>query len=326
MRKKVTIEDISRLTGLSRGTISRALNNRPDISEATRQKVLAACRKLHYVPSFAARSLATGRQLAVVVLVPAAELGPLGPFLAALARYASEQQYVTLVSILPADKRELAARVDQIPTERADAAIVAGPVPPGAGGPLRKRLAGIPCVICGEEGELPGDVIVPDLAEAGRLAVRTLPGTVRKAACLIRSDPRHERFADAARQAASGRGLALRPATVRGSQAELGRLLAEAEGVICGDDELAGLALGWLLGAGREVGKEVPVIGLGNTPLCELLPVPLTSIDPDLTQVATRAFDTLRARIEKTRRDAPSRVLIAPRLAVRSSCPAGQHA
>jgi len=50
--------------------------------------------------------------------------------------------------------------------------------------------------------------------------------------------------------------------------------------------------------------------------------VPLTSIDPDLPQVATRAFDTLRARIEKTRRDAPSRVLVPPKLAVRSSCPA----
>ncbi len=322
MRKKVTIEDISRLTGLSRGTISRALNNRPDISESTRQKVLAACRKLHYVPSFAARSLATGRQLAVVVLVPAAELGGLGPFLAALARYAAERQYVTLVSVLPPDRRELAARVDQIPTERADAVIVAGPIPPGSAAPLRKRLGGMPCVLCGDDGQLPGDVIAPDIAEAGRLAVRTLPRTVRSAVCLIRSDPRHQRFADAACQAGAGRGLEVRPETLRGSHEALGRTLAEAEAVICGDDELAGLAMGWLFGAGREVGKDVLVIGLGDTPLCELLPVPLTSIDPDLPQVARRAFDTLRARIEKTRRDAPSRVLVPPKLAVRSSCPA----
>ena len=53
--RKVTIEDISRDTGLSRGTVSRALNDRPDISTRTKQRVLETCRKLNYVPSFAAR-------------------------------------------------------------------------------------------------------------------------------------------------------------------------------------------------------------------------------------------------------------------------------
>ena len=66
---KVTIEDISRSTGLSRGTVSRALNDRPDISAQTKQRVLEACLRLKYVPSHAARSLATGRRYAVAVLV-----------------------------------------------------------------------------------------------------------------------------------------------------------------------------------------------------------------------------------------------------------------
>ncbi len=66
---RITIEDISRQTGLSRGTVSRALNDRPDISRQTKQRVLEACRKLNYLPSHAARSLATGRSFAVAVLV-----------------------------------------------------------------------------------------------------------------------------------------------------------------------------------------------------------------------------------------------------------------
>ena len=77
---KVTIDDISRETGLSRGTISRALNDRSDISDATKQRVMAACAKLHYTPSFAARSLATGRNLAL-----AAVMGPLLEWLAVFA-------------------------------------------------------------------------------------------------------------------------------------------------------------------------------------------------------------------------------------------------
>ncbi|RMF85876.1 MAG: LacI family transcriptional regulator, partial [Planctomycetota bacterium] len=66
---KVTIEDISRETGLSRGTVSRALNDRPDISAKTKRRVLEACRKLNYVPSYAARSLATGRRYAIAVII-----------------------------------------------------------------------------------------------------------------------------------------------------------------------------------------------------------------------------------------------------------------
>ncbi|RMG32612.1 MAG: LacI family transcriptional regulator [Planctomycetota bacterium] len=320
MRKKVTIEDISRLTGLSRGTISRALNNRPDISEATRQKVLAACRKLHYTPSFAARSLATGRQLAVLVLVPAADVPVLPPFVAALSRYAGQQQYVTLVSVLASQKRDLPVSIAELPAERADAAIVLGSVPKPAQSALRRRLGTMPCVLCDESEGLSGDVIAPDTAEAGRLAVRALPRQVRRFLCLVAGDPRQRRFAEGVREQAARRQVEVEVAEAAEG---LEDRLAGVDAVVCGDDVLAAFAMGWLRAAGRAVGEEVWVIGHGNTALCEQLPVPLTSIEPEWDQVARRAFDTARARIEKLRRDAPSRVLVPPRLIVRSSCPAG---
>lgn len=325
MRKKVTIEDISRLTGLSRGTISRALNNRPDISEATRQKVLAACRKLHYTPSFAARSLATGRHLAIAVLVPARLLGSLGPFVVALARHAASRQYVTALVPVPDEKRELTAEGTELPTGRVDGAVLAGPVAPAIAPTLRRRLGSLPCVICTEEAELPGDVIVPDVTEAGRLAVRVLPGPVRSVVCLVRPAPAQQRFAEAVRDACKASGIRAEPWVLepgkRLSAEKLTTSLGACEAVICGDDTLAALAEGALAALGRAVGKQVFVIGHGNTPLCEQLPVPLTSIDPDPGQLASRALEILEARIDKRRRDAPTRVLVPPKLAVRASCP-----
>ena len=53
----ITIEDLSRQLRLSRSTVSKALNDRSDVSRATRERVLRAADSLGYQPSAAARSL-----------------------------------------------------------------------------------------------------------------------------------------------------------------------------------------------------------------------------------------------------------------------------
>lgn len=59
MAKRVTILDVAAEAGVSRQTVTRAMNDMGDISEATRQKVLAAAERLGYRPSRHARSLVT---------------------------------------------------------------------------------------------------------------------------------------------------------------------------------------------------------------------------------------------------------------------------
>lgn len=54
------IRDLARHLNISIGTVSRALNNKPDISEATKTKVLSAAQELGYVPNQAGRSLRKG--------------------------------------------------------------------------------------------------------------------------------------------------------------------------------------------------------------------------------------------------------------------------
>ena len=64
--KKVTISDIARLSDLSEATISRVLNNKPNVSPATRQIVLDAIETLGYVHTPRTRS--EDHQLKNVVL------------------------------------------------------------------------------------------------------------------------------------------------------------------------------------------------------------------------------------------------------------------
>lgn len=55
--KKVTSDDVARLAGVTKASVSRVLNNKPNISEKTRQRVLEAVQLLNYRPISAARTL-----------------------------------------------------------------------------------------------------------------------------------------------------------------------------------------------------------------------------------------------------------------------------
>ena len=53
----MTIKDIARICGVGIGTVSRAINNDPRVSEKTREKILWAVKEHHYVPNNSARNL-----------------------------------------------------------------------------------------------------------------------------------------------------------------------------------------------------------------------------------------------------------------------------
>lgn len=65
MAKRVRLKELAEELGLSRTAVSRALNDYPDVSEETRARVVAAAKRLGYVPDMMARKLATGRTGAI---------------------------------------------------------------------------------------------------------------------------------------------------------------------------------------------------------------------------------------------------------------------
>lgn len=65
-----TISDVARRAGVGRGTVSRVLNERPNVDPDTRERVREAIRELDYVPSASARRLSLGRTHTIAVVVP----------------------------------------------------------------------------------------------------------------------------------------------------------------------------------------------------------------------------------------------------------------
>lgn len=69
-RRPLTLKDVSIESGVSEMTVSRVLRNRGDVSEATREKVLKAAKRLGYVPNKIAGALASSRVNLVAVIIP----------------------------------------------------------------------------------------------------------------------------------------------------------------------------------------------------------------------------------------------------------------
>jgi len=69
-RRPLTLRDVSEASGVSEMTVSRVLRNRGDVSQATRERVLAAAKRLGYVPNKIAGALASSRVNLVAVIIP----------------------------------------------------------------------------------------------------------------------------------------------------------------------------------------------------------------------------------------------------------------
>ena len=78
--KVYTIKDIAAMAGVSVTTVSRVLNNRPDVNSATRAKVEQIIQNCHFVGNTNARGLKQGNEVICVVI-----RGRSNPFLNSLA-------------------------------------------------------------------------------------------------------------------------------------------------------------------------------------------------------------------------------------------------
>ena len=97
MKKPTVMADVARAAGVSTMTVSRAVNNKPGISEEMREKILAIAKAMDFKPNHYAQGLATRNTMTIGLMVPDVS----NPFFAAIARVvegrASEAGYSVLL-------------------------------------------------------------------------------------------------------------------------------------------------------------------------------------------------------------------------------------
>ena len=68
--KKVTINDVARLAGVSKGTVDRVLHDRGEVSAKSREKILKVIEELGYRPNFYASILASKKDFHISCIIP----------------------------------------------------------------------------------------------------------------------------------------------------------------------------------------------------------------------------------------------------------------
>lgn len=93
MPERVTIHDIARELNLTAATVSRALNDHPRISTATKRKVEEKARQLKYRRNKIASSLRSGKSHTIGVIIPSAQMTFFGSVVHGIENVASENGY-----------------------------------------------------------------------------------------------------------------------------------------------------------------------------------------------------------------------------------------
>ncbi|GAA4776107.1 LacI family DNA-binding transcriptional regulator [Microbacterium gilvum] len=318
---RATIVDVAEAAGVSRQTVSRAMNDLPGISADTKRRVLDAAQRLAYRPSRFGRGLVTGgeRQLGLVVN----DLrNPYSPELAAtVVRLAADEGWnVMLVDIgLAKDADRLLASL------RDQADVVVGYLGERSAG-WEDGLGATPLI----QLDPGGDTVHASVRLDPTRAVDAL------AAHLVAHGVRRPLVLDASAQGApSARGAAIRDALARhGAPAELlhasastaehaAAMAAQAvrrasppDAVVAFNDLMALGVLSACRHAGLDVPRDIRVAGIDGLTIGALVAPTLTTLAVDFDEVAR---DTLALAAALRDGESPQHRTVAHRLVLRES-------
>jgi LacI family transcriptional regulator len=182
-----TINDVAAHAGVGAGTVSRVLNDSPQVSAATRARVLAAIEVLDYRPNPMARGLSRGRCQTIGAVVPffthSSAIERLRGVVAALNGSHYDLVLFNVQSPVHRDEHFEALRR----RDRADGLLVIS-LPPPAPELARLREADVPVVLVDARG--PGvPMVVTDDVAGGRMATEHLLDLGHERIAFIGDDP-----------------------------------------------------------------------------------------------------------------------------------------
>lgn len=103
----ITIKEVAKLCGVGVSTVSRAINNHPDINPETKQKILDAIREYNYVPNNSARNLKRADSNTIAVIIKEISNSYWGVMLHVLEREVRDRKYCLVLQNVADDEDEV---------------------------------------------------------------------------------------------------------------------------------------------------------------------------------------------------------------------------
>ena len=318
--------DVARLAGVSHQTVSRVLNDHPNVRPETRDRVRRAIEQLNYRPNKLAKGLVTRRSGRVGVITLGSRLyGPTSTLMG-IEQAARSAGYTVTIMVVEPGVTHLRAAVASMSEQSVEGIIVITPNVTGA-----RTVSALPpdipvvAVEAGYSESVP--VASVDQHEGARLATEHLLAlghrTVRHVAGpedWLEAQERVEGWRAALSDAAVPAPPLLRGDWTAASGYRAALELEPAEdltALFVANDHMALGVLRGLQQRGIRVPEDVSVVGFDDIPEAEFLLPPLTTVRQDFDAVGRLGVRLLAELIAGADRPAPER--IRPSLIVRAS-------
>jgi LacI family transcriptional regulator len=319
--------------GVSITTVSKVLNNRADISAATRTRVLAKVEELGYQRNAVARSLSLRRTHTLGIVIPDLMHSFFVEIIAGIEPVASVRGYGLLLCSSAEDVRKERAELEMLRGRQVDGIVLASTSGSGNSDMLRDLVKHGTTLVMIDRDDHPTvkcHRVLTDDRRVGELATSHLVELGRRAVAHISGPPiahakRRER---GWREALEQRGITprdgwLAPGGFMESDGyrAMKRLLTvkpRIDAVFAANDPAAIGAMKAVWEAGLSVPGDIAIVGVGDIALGDLLRVPLTTVGWSRQEQGRHAAELLLNGLD-LEEDVPQRIVIPPRLIVRES-------
>ncbi|MDX1412969.1 MAG: LacI family DNA-binding transcriptional regulator [Candidatus Promineifilaceae bacterium] len=330
-KRRVTISDVAELAGVSYQTVSRVINDSPNVSSETRRRVQEVISDTGYRPSHIARSLVSARTATLGLVIPDIS----NPFFSALARgadqIASENEYSILLANTGEDASREQSLLNLLNERYVDGVIVCGSrlddtslfetlSPFEAAVLVNRRLEEefVPAVVVDDVAG--GRLITDHLLQMGHRAIGFVAGPRASYSGQQRLLGYRSSLAAAGIEPMPLWVQHCLPTTDAGEQAtrQLLKSCPEITALFCYNDLVALGALRYCASTDRMVPSDISIAGYDDIMLANVVSPALTTCHVPRFEVGRLAASMLLDCIEK-RVENCSEILIQPELIVRES-------
>lgn len=338
-KERITINKIAELAYVSRSVVSRVLNNRPNVSDEARERVLEIIQKYNYYPSSTARSLATNRTYEIAILVPRWQNEILASgfwslIFLGIAEQCIERGYFGALSAISVDENN-ALDTSFIQDHACDGYVLMHREVLTQIYPILKAR-NLPAVAIGHDDDYPEiSSIDVDNRQGAYTATQHLINLGHRKIAIITGNKKRQESMDRLagyREALHQAGIAAREtyelsgeyshADGVESTQKLLALQDRPTAVFIASDVMAQGALFALHRAGLSLPADMAVIGFDDLPGSKYSIPPLTTVHQPVYEKGAEAADIIIDQIEK-KLDKVVHINLPPRLIVRESCGGG---
>jgi DNA-binding LacI/PurR family transcriptional regulator len=329
MRRKPTINDVAQVAGVSFGTVSRVLNDAPDVSAATRKRVLQVIKDIGYRRNRAATALVTSRSMSIGILSDGSpRFGPVGTLMA-LENVARKKGYATtVISVEKPDEESVQAALDTLDDTGVGGIIVIAPHVEMAAAvwnasfrvPVEMIAAGAsstPNVFTySENQELGARLATQHLIDLGHTDIAHIAGSMD----WFDGRVRKRGWEAALRDAGLPQGLCIEgdwsPRWAYETGLKFVREDRVPQAIFAASDHTALGLIRAFAENGVRVPEDVSIVGFDDIEGSDFFLPPLTTVRQDFAALATMSMEVLTGAMEGREVD---RTPIAPTLVVRNS-------